>query len=252
MPKNFHQKGSIPTIIIILLIIIGISGVLIIKNIPTDKSQSTTNQAFRITKTESTPTATISQAKSKSQTPTPTQKATLTTTQKSPTPTSNNNNSNNPTSTPVPTSTATTIPTPTPTPKTYTYQGNNVNAKTICDQNSSKLFNVQISGTVTQHDPSSSNGIWTTLTGNGVTIVTSYDGGGNAPDQAKGVVINSINGTISPIRGGNVMNLKITDPAGTYEYELKVYEAPFTAGTPAFTNPIGNVSFATDCGRLLF
>ncbi|MDD2823437.1 MAG: Ig-like domain-containing protein [Candidatus Daviesbacteria bacterium] len=108
MPNKF-EKGFIPPVIIILLTIIGISGILIIKNLPANQSGSLSDSTFtaNYSQTTSTPTSTPSLAKTKSPTPTPTTKATST-----PTPTSSNN-TNNPTSTPTPTQTATSTPTPT-------------------------------------------------------------------------------------------------------------------------------------------
>lgn len=133
-------------------------------------------------------------------------------------------------------------PTPTPTPKTYIHNGTNINATTICNPNSQSSFNVQISGNIPLQNQNS--GVWTTLTGNGSTIITSYNAGGSSTVT---VALNSINGSIASIREGNPITLQISNNTTTYGYELKVFEAPFTTGTPNLNNQIGNVSFATDC-----
>lgn len=116
--SNKFQRGFVPPIVIILLTIIGISGILIIKNISTDKSQPA-NQAFNITKTKTTPTPIVSQTKSKSLTPAPTQKTPTTSQNTTPTPTSSSNNNSNPTNTPIPTVTSTSAPTPTQSATNY-------------------------------------------------------------------------------------------------------------------------------------
>ncbi|MDD2823439.1 MAG: SdrD B-like domain-containing protein [Candidatus Daviesbacteria bacterium] len=70
-----YQKGFIPPIVIILLAVIGISSFLVIKNIPFNQPQTTTNTPFQASssaQTKNSPTSTISPTKSKSQTSTPT------------------------------------------------------------------------------------------------------------------------------------------------------------------------------------
>jgi len=229
---NKFERGFVPPIVILLLAIIGISGILIIKNLPANQSDSLSNSTFtaKYNQNTSTPTSTPTSTK----TPTPTTISTSTTTPSS---------TSNPTPTNTPTLTATTTPTanPTPTPKTYTWTGNNLKAKTICDINDQSRFNVQISGSVTPQN--NANGVWTTITGNNQTIITSYEAGGGYPVR---VSINSFNGSIISSRTGSMI-LRMTDNYGTYMYTLKAYEAPYTYGIPILANPIGSVEFGTDC-----
>ncbi|MFA5933500.1 MAG: hypothetical protein WCV81_04455 [Microgenomates group bacterium] len=88
MPKSF-EKGFVPPVVILLLTIIGISAVLIIKNLPPNEPQPTNTELniSNSSQTKATPSSTVTPTKSNSQTPTPTQKTSPTPTSKTTTPT---------------------------------------------------------------------------------------------------------------------------------------------------------------------
>lgn len=241
MAKKYHQAGFTPIVIILLLALIGGSIFVAIRNnVPTQVVPSTA------------PTVSLAPSSSPSVKPSPVK--TPSTLYKSPTPivSSTPISTSSPTSTTVSTVTSTSVSTPTPTPtpsptptptpakKTYTWNGTNVNATVSCFIGET-TFDVSISGDVPS--PTGDNGIWTTLTGDGKTIITSYQGQASTPHIAM-----NYNDQAGAIRPGGPTTLKASNTS-TYGYELNVYYAPYTDGMPSLANSIGNVSFAIDCSK---
>lgn len=248
-PMLKNQLGFVPFVVIILFaVIVGATGI-IVKNGILVGPQPTPDKGF-----EGSVSAKL-KAKSSNNTVSTTPIPTFTSVKTTPTPipnsnssnstnTSSSNNSNNTqtvsTSTPTPSPTSTSTPTPTAAPlKTYTWNGNHINTTTKCNTGDS-TFDIEVSGDVTT--TSYSDGVWTTLTGNGQTIIVSYDQG-NYPSSIH--IAYNFNDQVSSIRSGSI-SLQ-TSGSTTYGYEIKAYSAPFTNGTPSLSNQIGNVSFATDC-----
>ena len=244
-----NQLGSIPFIVIFLVAITFGATSIIIKNGILLGPQPTTDKGFegsisaqlKPKNPSSKQTTLLNNVKKASPTPSSSPNTTS-----SPTPSTTTSNSNTP-STSSPTSSPTPLPTPTPTPtptpaplKTYTYSGNNINTTTKCATGDS-TFDIEVSGDVKA--ASSSDGVWTTLTGNGQTIIVSYNQG-NYPSTTH--ISYNFNDQVSSIRTGGPITLQTSVPQ-TYEYEIKAYSAPSNLGTPSLSNQIGNVTFATDC-----
>lgn len=101
-------------------------------------------------------------------------------------------------------------------------------------------FDVSFSGDVQQ--ATGSDGIWTTLTGDGKIIITSYQSGSSTH------IASNYNDQATSIRSQDPLSLKASN-SYTYGYELKVYYAPYTDGIPTLTNQAGNVTFAIDCSK---
>lgn len=255
------QAGFTPLVVIFLIALVTVAGI-VVKNSSLDKPQqpqlspspiaSTSAQATSptptptpiLTKVNSKTTASPSPKAKPSTNPSPTSSPSTSSSNNSP-----NSQTNNPTTTTnsvspaSPAPTPTTIPTPSSTPaplKTYTWNGTNINATTKCATGDS-TFDIEVSGDVKAAN--SNDGVWTTLTGNGQTIIVSYDAG-NYPSTTH--IAFNFNDQVGSIRPGGPMTLQ-TSGSTTYSYEIKAYSSPFTNGTPSLSNQIGNVSFATDC-----
>lgn len=255
--SNKSQLGFAPIIIVILLAIIAGSSVLILKNIPFNQPKLTPTIQQQSTNSAQIKISPIPIA---SKTPAPSflpKKATPTSTSvPSNTSTNNNNSSNNssnsnsnnnnnttnstnnsapPAATSQPTNTPTSTPTPTPVPTTAS-TSDSITATTSCNGSS---LQVSVSGNLTSPNDRN-NGLWSTLvdTQTGQTMIYEYDGNQGSPT----IHIAANFPPTGAIRGGS---FSVT--ADGRSYQVKVYAAPFSNGTPSLTNLVAQTSFSKSC-----
>ena len=246
---KINQKGFAPLMVVILVAVVGVF-VVGIKNIQHSIQKPTSSETpiAQITAPPSPSPLTASTSQVKQNSPTASKPSTkpvasAQVSENKTQQTSSNQNSNNSNSTTTNTTssspTPSPIPSPTPNIKSYTWTGDKINVTTKCSPGDS-TFNIEMSGDVISGD---SNGIWTTLTGDGRTIIVSYDSGNGSSAAHIGF---NFSGQVTSIRAELPISLK-TSGSTTYGYEIKAYSAPFTYSTPNLSTQIGGVRFATDC-----
>ncbi len=157
-----------------------------------------------------------------------------------------NNNSNSTSNTSSNTSSNTTqttssspSSTPGPTPPSYTYSGNNLSVKVSC-LHGENTFDISFNGSATTQ--SSDDGVWGVITGGSPSPLYFLYQSGNYPNSVS--IGGGYNDSVSSIRGQN--SLTLSSAPGSF-YEMKLYSAPSTSGTPSLDKQIGNAQFAADC-----